>query len=80
VARTPTKSDWQAAYLAAVLEGDDASLTARIQIAEDAISRRLQLDGKLDLEEGQALFDAICGLRALRRHRLERNATNGGMS
>ena len=70
MARIPTASEWQAAYLAAVLEVDDASLAARIENAEDSIFRRLQSGGKLDMDECQHLFDAIRALHALRRGRL----------
>ena len=63
-------AEWRSAYLAAVLEVDDASLAARIENAEAAISRRLQSDGNLDLDECQRLFDAIRGLHVLRSERL----------
>jgi hypothetical protein len=46
MAVTRTVSEWRAAYLAAVLEFDDANLAARIDNAEAAISRRLQSDGE----------------------------------
>jgi len=42
-----------------VLEVDDENIAPRIENAEDCISPRLQSDGKHDLEESQALFDAI---------------------
>lgn len=80
MARTTTVSEWRSAYLAAVLEVDDASLAARIKNAEAAISRRLQSDGKLDLDECQRLFDAIRGLHVLRSERLRNSSRNGRMS
>lgn len=76
----PTKSEWQAAYLAAMVELDDASLAGRIHNAEDAICRRLQSDRKLDVEDGQALFDAIHGLHVLRTERLRDRSENGRIS
>lgn len=80
MARTPTRSEWQAAYLAALMEVNDASLAVRIENAEEAISRRLQSDSKLDLEESQALFDAIHGLHVLRTERLRDGSKNGRIS
>lgn len=79
MARIPTASEWQAAYRAAVLEVDDKNLAARIENAEDFISRRLQSNGKLDLEESQALFDAIHCLHVLRTERLRNSSNHGSM-
>jgi hypothetical protein len=80
MARTPTASEWEAAYLAAVLEVDNANLAARIENAEDMIWRKLQSDGKLNLEETQGPFDAIRGLHMLRAERLRNGSKDGRTS
>ena len=80
MARTPTASEWQAAYLAAILEVDDANLGGRIENAEDFISRRLQSESKLDLSESVSLFDALNGLHVLRTERSRNGSKDGGMS
>lgn len=77
MARTPTTSEWQAAYLAAVLEVDDTSLAARIENAEDFIFRRLQSGGKLDMDECQGLFDAVRGLHVPWTERLRSGPMDG---
>ena len=62
-----------------MLEVDDENIAARIENAEDSISRRLQSDGKLDLEESQALFDAIHCLHVLRTEKLRDGSKNARM-
>ena len=63
---------WKAAYQAAVLEADDAKIMRRIVNAEEAIGRRLQVGGKLNAGEAQAIYYAI-----LRLHVLASKTRNG---
>jgi hypothetical protein len=71
MAHTPSPSDWQTLYIAAMTEADKTELPARVNEAEAAIFNRLQeLSRARNLEELTALDDAIRGLRVLKRERL----------
>jgi len=71
MAHTPSPSDWQTLYIAAMAEADRVNLPARVHEAEAAIFNRLQaLSSVKSCEERTALDDAIRGLRILKRERL----------
>jgi len=68
MAHTPSPSDWQTPYIAAMTEADKARLPTRVNEAEAAIFNRLQeLSSIKTCEERTALDDAIRGLRILKR-------------
>lgn len=63
---------WQALYVAAMLENDHTKLVERLNDAEAAIFNRLQeLSGSNHGEERTALADAIRSLRVLKRESLK---------
>lgn len=64
--------EWLAAYRNAVLEVDDTKIVRRIADAEEAIGRKLQMDGRLNSWEAQAIYDAIVALRVLWHKRVAR--------
>ena len=64
---------WEAAYLNAILETDDARLSDRISSAKLAMSSRidvLNMDHGGTPEERAAIADALVGLEKLRIERL----------
>jgi hypothetical protein len=69
---TPSASDWQTLYLAAMMETDNTKLFPKLNEAEAAIFNRLQAlsTAKNCQEERTALEDAIRGLRVLKRDQL----------
>ena len=70
MALVTSRSDWQARYIAAMLERDKARLSTRMNEAERAIFDRLQeLSSDKTCEERTALDDAIRGLRVLKKER-----------
>ena len=66
--------DWQADYLAAVMEENIAQLAKKMYLAEAAIFIRQWVlassDGTNNAEELKALADAVKGLRVLVREKL----------
>jgi hypothetical protein len=71
MAHTPSPSDWQTLYIAAMTEADKTQIPARVNEAEAAIFNRLQvLSSVKNCEERTALDDAIRGLWVLKRERL----------
>jgi hypothetical protein len=64
--------EWQAEYLAALLEFDPKLLRERLQAAEGAIFKRLQAMSQSteNRTERQAIEDAQAALRVLKRDRL----------
>jgi len=71
-ANTPSASDWQTLYLAAMMEADNTKLFPKLNEAEAAIFNRLQVlsTAKNCQEERTALDDAIRSLRVLKRDQL----------
>jgi len=71
-ANTPSASDWQTLYLAAMMEADNIKLFPKLNEAEAAIFNRLQALSAVEncQEERTALDDAIRGLRVLKRDQL----------
>jgi hypothetical protein len=69
---TPSASDWQTLYLAAMMETDNTKLFPKLNEAEAAIFNRLQAlsTAKNCQEERTALDDAIRSLRVLKRDQL----------
>ena len=69
---TPSVSDWQTLYLAAMMEADNTKLFPKLNEAEAAIFNRLQAlsTAKNCQEERTALDDAIRSLRVLKRDQL----------
>ena len=72
MANTPSASDWQTLYLAAMMEADNIKLFPKLNEAEAAIFNRLQALSTVEncQEERTALDDAIRGLRVLKRDQL----------
>lgn len=72
MANTPSASDWQTLYLAAMMEADNTKLFPKLNEAEAAIFNRLQALSTVEncQEERTALDDAIRGLRVLKRDQL----------
>lgn len=71
MAHTPSPSDWQTLYVAAMMEADKGMLPTRVNEAEAAIFSRLQeLSSVKTCEERTALDDAIRVLRVLKREQL----------
>jgi len=72
MANTPSASDWQTLYLAAMMEADNTKLFPKLNEAEAAIFNRLQAlsTAKNCQEERTALDDAIRSLRVLKRDQL----------
>ena len=65
---------WEAAYVAAILETDDARLADRISAAELAIANRmdaLNMDHGGTTEEQQSLTASLASLEKLRIERLK---------
>jgi hypothetical protein len=64
--------EWQAEYLAALLEADPRTLFERVTAAETAIFNRLQaMSHNSDCRaERQAIEDAVASLRVLKRDKL----------
>jgi hypothetical protein len=63
-------SEWEKLYQAAILETDWSKIEERIQVADSAISARLEglaTNHGGTPEEKQRIEDALSGLRALRR-------------
>ena len=69
------KYTWQAAYQAAILETDNASMSLRIYEALAAIEQRRLSDLDLGSEEDRALQDAERGLQALKAERIDPSST-----
>jgi hypothetical protein len=71
-ANTPSASDWQTLYLAAMMEADNIKLFPKLNEAEAAIFNRVQALSAVEncQEERTALDDAIRGLRVLKRDQL----------
>jgi hypothetical protein len=69
------KYTWQAAYQAAILETDNASMSLRIYEALAAIEQRRLSDLDLGSEEDRALQDAERGLLALKAERIDPSGT-----
>jgi hypothetical protein len=65
-----TKFDWQKAYEDAVLEVDNSKLTAKANLAEEAIFARLRTLPFGEDRERVAIQKAITALHILRRERL----------
>lgn len=65
--------EWQASYLAAMLENDRTKLVEKLKEAEAAIFDRLQdlSDNTKNGDERTALDDAIRSLRLLKRESLK---------
>ena len=65
-------SEWQPAYLAALVELDPKTLFERVTVAETAIFKRLQAisHSSDDLAEWQAIEDALANLHVLKRDSL----------
>jgi hypothetical protein len=58
---------WWELYKAAVLETDWHQLEGRIKTAEEAIMKRLSLDGEVSPDERVAIEDSRTGLRVLKQ-------------
>jgi hypothetical protein len=65
-------SEWQPAYLAALVELDPKTLFERVMVAETAIFNRLQAisHSSDDPAERQAIENALASLRVLKRDSL----------
>jgi hypothetical protein len=61
---------WQAAYLEAVCETDDALMDGRVLEARAAIEQRLLTPSEIDTEEFKAIQNAQDGLQALKAERV----------
>ena len=61
------ESQWRTLYKAAILELDPNQVQARVKAAEEAIHARASSGSRIARDERQAMDDALCTLRILKR-------------
>jgi hypothetical protein len=61
------ESQWRALYRAAIRELDPDQIQARVKAAEEAIHARASSGSRIARDERQAMDDALCTLRILKR-------------
>jgi hypothetical protein len=61
------ESKWRTLYKAAILELDPDEIQARVKAAEEAIHARASSGYRIARDERQAMDDALCTLRILKR-------------